>query len=84
MHCKPAWALESCSIAENAHSTLTALMWLPRNPQSPLGVFKVLNTGCEGKDGDMPPKPSGIGVHSSDCFLTASSEATIALATSGE
>jgi hypothetical protein len=44
----------------------------------------VLNTGCEGKDGDMPSKPSVIGVHSSDCFLTVSSEATIALATSGE
>ena len=38
----------------------------------------------EEEDGDIPSKPSLIGVHSSDCFLIASSEATIALATSGE
>ncbi len=59
-------------------------MWLPRKPQSPLGVFKVPNAGREEKDGELPPNPSSIRNHSSDCFLTVSSEATMALATSGE
>ncbi len=59
-------------------------MWLPRGLQCPLEVFKVLNPGYEGMDGEMPSKPPAMGNQSSDRFLIASSEATIALATSGE